>query len=47
MQPVQEAALDAMLDRARTETEIPQLIPGDQRVLLRRHDPDEPIDMIE
>ena len=47
MQPVQEAALDAMLDHARTETEVLQLIPGDQRILLRRHDADAPIDMIE
>ena len=47
MQAVQDTALDAMLDRARTETEITQLIPRDQRILLRRHEADEPIDMIE
>ena len=47
MQAVQKAALDTMLDRARTEAEIAQLIPGHQRILERRHGSDEPIDMIE
>ena len=44
---MQESALDAVLDRPPTEPEMSQLIPGDERILLRRHDSDEPIDMIE
>ncbi len=46
MQPVQQAAPDAMRDGSRPESEMLQLIPRDHRVLLGRHDADEPIDVI-
>jgi hypothetical protein len=47
MQPVQQAAPDAMLDGSRPETKMSQLIPCNHRVLLGRHDAHEAVDMIE
>lgn len=41
------SARDAMLGRAQAEAEMSQLIPRDQRIRLRCHESDEPIDMIE
>jgi len=36
-----------MLDRTTSESQRPQLVPGDERILLGRHDRDEAIQMNE
>ena len=45
MEHAEHAAPHPVLDRSPTEPERPQLIPGDDAVLLGRHQTDEPIDV--